>query len=296
MVTRHTKRYNTHMHDIPKDITLRNGLTMPRVGLGVWQAKGKEAEQAVRWALEAGYRLIDTASAYQNEEEVGKGIRESGIPRKDIFLTTKVWNDDQGYDTTLAAIDLSLQKLGTDYVDLYLIHWPFTGVPWPFTDEAAINDPAHNKRAETWEAMEAILASGKAKSIGVSNYLITHLEEMKTYAKTQPAVNQIELHPFWYRKELMDYCHAHDIVVEGYSPLSRAKKLMDPRVTTIAATYGKSNAQILLRWSLQHGNVVIPKSVHEERIAENIDIFDFQLSPEDMAALDALDENRSAIF
>ncbi len=284
------------MPDIPKDITLRNGLTMPRVGLGVWQARGKEAVQAVRWALEAGYRLIDTASIYENEEEVGRGILESGVPRGEIFLTTKVWNDDQGYDTTLAAMDLSLKKIGTDYVDLYLIHWPFTGVPWPYTDEAAMNDPAHDKRAETWKAMEAILASGKAKSIGVSNYLIHHLEEMKTYAKTQPAVNQIEFHPFWYRKELMEYCHAHDIVVEGYSPLSRAMKLMDPRVTVIAKKYGKSNAQILLRWSLQHGNVVIPKSVHKDRIAENIDIFDFEITTEDMATLDALNEGRSAIF
>ena len=284
------------MPDIPENIALRNGLTMPRIGLGVWQAKGKECEEAVQWALETGYRLLDTAAIYENEEEVGRAMRGSGIPREEIFLTTKVWNDDQGYDTTLAAMDRSLKKLGTEYVDLYLIHWPFTGVPWPYTDEEAMNDPANDRRAETWKAMEAILASGKAKTIGVSNYRIHHLEEMKTYATVQPAVNQIELHPFWIRKELMDYCHAHDIVVEGYSPLSRAKKLMDPRVTAMAKKYGKSNAQILLRWGLQHGNVVIPKSVHKDRIAENIDIFGFQLRAEDMAAVDALDENRSALF
>jgi diketogulonate reductase-like aldo/keto reductase len=269
---------------------------MPRVGLGVWEAYGNEATQAVKWALGAGYRLIDTAMIYENEEEVGTAIRESSVPRAEIFLTTKVWNDDQGYASTLAAMDRSLKALKTDYVDLYLVHWPFTGVPWPYTDEAVMEHPSHNKRAETWKAMEEILASGKARSIGVSNYKIHHLEEMKTYAKTQPAVNQIELHPFWFRKDLMDYCHANKIVVEGYAPLSRAKKLMDPRVTAIAMKQGKSNAQILLRWGLQHGNVVIPKSVHKERILENIDVFGFHLSNEDMAALDALNENESVIM
>ncbi len=280
-----------------QSISLNNGNPIPSLGLGVWKmAEGHETETAVLQALSAGYRLIDTAAIYENEEEVGKAIRESGIPREEIFLTTKLWNDDQGYASGLAAMDLSLQKLGTDYVDLYLIHWPFTGVEWPFTNEKKMNDPRCNKREESWRAMEAILASGKARSIGVSNYLIHHLEEMKAYAKIQPAVNQVEFHPFWFRKELMHYCQAHSIVVESYSPLSRGKKLQNPRITAIARQYGKSNAQVLLRWGLQHGNVVIPKSVHRERIAENIDIFDFSLSAADMAALDSLNENRSVIF
>lgn len=284
------------MADIPKDIALRNGLEMPRVGLGVWKARGKEAAQAVRWALETGYRLIDTAAIYENEEEVGKAIRESSVPREEIFLTTKLWNDDQGYAPAFAAMDLSLKKLGMEYVDLYLVHWPFTGVSWPYTDEKAMNDPAHDKREETWKAMEEILASGKTRSIGVSNYRINHLEEMKTYARTQPAVNQIEFHPFWFRKDLMEYCHANAIVVEDYSPLARATKLSNKTITAIAAKHGKSNPQVLLRWGLQHGNVVIPKSVHKERIAENFAIFDFHLSDADMAALDGLDEGRSILF
>lgn len=282
---------------LSKTIALNNGLPMPAVGLGVWKARGKEAVHAVRWALEAGYRLIDTAAIYENEEEVGKAIHESGIPRKDIFVTTKVWNDDQGYETTLAAVDRSLQKLGMDYVDLYLVHWPFDGgVSWPYTNEEEMDDPVHDKREVTWKAMEEILASGKAKSIGVSNYRIHHLKEMKTYTKTLPTVNQIELHPFWFRKDLMEYCQKHSIVVENYSPLSRAKKLNHPTVSAIAKKHDKSNAQVLLRWGIQHGCVVIPKSVHHDRIAENIDIFDFVLRAEDMAVLDGLHENESVIF
>jgi diketogulonate reductase-like aldo/keto reductase len=270
-------------------LTLRNGLSMPTVGLGVWQATGDEAENAVTMALEAGYRLIDTAAVYGNETEVGNAIRRSGVAREEIFLTTKLWNEDQGYETTLAGFERSLERLGLEYVDLYLVHWPFS-------DFATRLDPSAHKRSETWKAMEEILASGKAKSIGVSNYTIEHLEEMQTYAQTLPAVNQIEFHPFWFRKELMDCCHAHDIVVEDYSPLSRGTKLQDERITAIAKKHGKSNAQIVLRWALQHGNVVIPKSVHRERIAENIDLFGFSLDAHDMASLDGLNENFSIIF
>lgn len=260
---------------------------MPRIGLGVWKAAGQEATDAVTFALEAGYRLIDTAAIYGNETEVGQAIKESVVPRSEIFLTTKVWNDDQGYETTLQAMDASLQKLQTDYVDLYLVHWPYFNRD---REEGSLE-----KRRDTWKAMEEIVASGKAKAIGVSNYLVEHLEEMKTYATVFPAVNQIEVHPFWYRKELLDYCQSRDIVVENYSPLSRGMKLMDPRITAIAKQHGKSNAQILLRWGLQHDCVVIPKSVHQERIEENIAVFDFALSNEDMAALDALNENWSVI-
>lgn len=269
---------------------------MPRVGLGVWKARGREAVQAVTWALQAGYRLIDTAAVYENEEEVGKAIRESDVPREQIFLTTKLWNDDQGYDTALRAMDVSLQKLGTDYVDLYLVHWPFTGVRWPYTNQAKMDDPRHDKRAETWKAMEEILASGKAHSIGVSNYLIKHLEEMDAYARVEPVVNQIEFHPFWYRNELHEYCQAKGIVVESYSPLSRAKKLFDPHITAIAEKHNRTNAQVLLRWGLQHGNVVIPKSTHQERIIENMAVFDFALTTDDMAVLDRLDEGKSLIM
>jgi diketogulonate reductase-like aldo/keto reductase len=275
--------------ELTQPITLRDGHAMPRVGLGMWKVgNDDEAIDAVVCALGAGYGLIDTASVYGNEEATGKGMKESGVPRSDIFLTTKVWNEDQGYETTLAAIDASLARLATDYVDLYLIHWPFLDFSHP--------DAAENKRAETWKAMERILALGKAKSIGVSNYTIDHLEEMKTYAHTMPSVNQIEFHPFWFRKDLMEYCHAREIAVEAYSPLSRAKKLSDARITAIAEKYHKSNAQILLRWNLQHGNVVIPKSTHKERIQENIALFDFSLTDEDMRAIDMLDEGKSVLF
>lgn len=264
---------------------LNNGLDIPNIGLGLWKAKGSEAVQAVRWALESGYRLIDTAMIYENEEETGTAIAESGVDRGEIFLTTKLWNADQGYASGLKAIDRSLKLLKTDYVDLYLVHWPFVDFL-----------QGENRRAESWKAMEEILASGKARAIGVSNYGIDELEEMKTYAHTQPAVNQIEFHPFWFRKELMDYCHNHDIVVENYSPLSRGKWLADETISSIAKSHGKTNAQVLLRWGVQHGNVVIPKSTHKERIAENFAIFDFTLSPADMEKLDALNRNESIAF
>ena len=273
----------------PKTLTLNDGHSIPTVGLGVWQAKGNEAIDAVRFALDAGYRLIDTAAAYGNEAEVGEAIRTSGIPRTDIFLTTKLWNADQGYETTLAAIDRSLATLDMDYVDLYLIHWPHTEFRNPY-------DEGDNKREETWKAMEEIRKAGKARSIGVSNYTADQLEEMKSYATVPPAVNQIEFHPFWFRKDLMDYCHSQKIVVEDYSPLSRGKWLQDQRIGAIADAHGKSNAQILLRWGLQHGNVVIPKSVHKERIEENIALFDFTLSDDDMRTLDGLNENESLLF
>ncbi len=251
----------------------------------MWKARGDEAVQAVQWALESGYRHIDTAAIYLNEEEVGTGIRKSGIPREEIFVTTKVWNADQGFESTLTAIDFSLIKLQVEYVDLYLIHWPFTNML-----------DGENKREETWRAMEKILATGKARAIGVSNYEIEHLEEMKQYAHTPPAVNQVEFHPFWFRKELMEYCHKQNIQVENYSPLSRGKFLMHEHITAIAQAHGKTNAQVLLRWGIQHGNIVLPKSVHKERIEENISIFDFALSEEEMTVLDGWGEQESIVF
>ena len=229
--------------------------------------------------------MIDTAKIYENEAEVGEGIRTSGIPREEIFVTTKLWNTDQGYERAFKAFDASLQRLGLEYVDLYLIHWPFNQ-----------RMSGENFRAATWKAMEEILASGRARSIGVCNYRIEHLAEMKSYAKVMPAVNQFELHPFWFRKDLMDYCHQNKIAVEAYSPLARGKHLNDERITVIAERHNKTNAQVLLRWSLQHGNIVIPKSVRKERIAENFAVYDFELTAEDMAALDALNMNDSALF
>lgn len=257
-------------------LKLNNGINIPILGLGVWQAaEGEEVEDAVRIALAAGYRLIDTAKIYGNEMGVGTAIKAASVAREDLFVTTKLWNEDQGYDSALQAIDTSLTELQLSYVDLYLVHWP--------NSDRAV-------REETWRAMEAIFNSGKAKAIGVSNYTVAHLQEMDNYATIPPSVNQVEMHPFVYDESLLAACTERNIVPEAYSPLSRGERLMDSRITEVAATYGKTNAQILIRWGLQHNMVVIPKSVREERILENMDVFDFNLSAEDMATLDGLAE------
>jgi diketogulonate reductase-like aldo/keto reductase len=263
---------------INKTIKLNNGKQMPVIGLGLW--KTIETEQVILWAFEAGYRLIDTATIYGNEKETGNAVRKSGIARSEIFITTKVWNDEQGYKPTLAAIDKSLSRLNMDYIDLYLVHWP---------------NASKRTRQETWVAMEEIYRAGKAKAIGVSNYSTGQLEEMKTYAKVMPVVNQIELHPFWSRVELMDYCHNHNIAVEGYCPLARARKLQDERLMAIAKKHNKTSAQIALKWALQHGNIVIPKTSRKERLMENISLFDFELDKGDMMKIDALNENYSIV-
>lgn len=259
--------------DLTSTVTLNNGVKMPWLGLGVWQsAPGRETEQAVRWALEIGYRAVDTAALYQNEADVGKAVRASGLPRESFFITTKVWNADQGYQATLKAFDVSRRTLGLDVVDLYLVHWPIRG---KFTD--------------TWKALEKLYADGKVRAIGVSNFLVHHLEELLPASSVTPAVNQVEFHPLLVQKELLDYDSAHGIRHEAWAPLTRGRIFSDPAVLALARSYGKSPAQIILRWDIQLGVVTIPKSVHRARILENSAIFDFELSKADVGKLTALD-------
>jgi diketogulonate reductase-like aldo/keto reductase len=260
-----------------KDCTLlNNGVEMPWLGFGVFKmSEGQEVEQAIKCALETGYRSIDTAAAYRNENGVGKAIRESGIPRDQIFLTTKLWNRDQRAKRTMPAFEESLERLGTEYVDLYLVHWPVKGL-----------------YQETWQVMQEIYQSGRAKAIGVSNFQIHHLEDILRDDQVVPTVNQIEFHPFLVQPELVEFCHSHKIRVEAWSPLMQGQIVTVPTVQEIAAKYHKTPAQIALRWDLQHKVVTIPKSSNPGRIAENAQLFDFELSPADMAALDALDEGK----
>ncbi len=253
-------------------LKLNNGVTIPSLGIGTWKlADGAEAFNAVKWALELGYRHIDTAAIYGNEKSVGKAIAASGVKREDIFVTTKLWNDDQ--QSARRAFDSSLKRLGLDYVDLYLIHWP-----QPQTHFGA------------WKELEKIYADGKCRAIGVSNFSIQHLQELLPECGVAPAVNQVEFSPFLYQKELLEFCRGKRMVLEAYSPLTRGRRLDDGRVEAIAQKHAKSSAQVLLRWSLQHGNVVIPKSSHKERLAQNMAVFDFELPASEMAGLDGLDE------
>ena len=252
-------------------VRLNHGGEMPVFGLGVWDAPGKKCVEAVKHALRVGYRLIDTAKIYGNEREVGIAVRESGVPRENVFVTTKVWTSDQGYESTLRACDASLERLGMDYVDLYLIHWP-----------------GSKKRGDTWRALLELRERGKARAIGISNYYVPHIREVLEASEVVPAVDQIELTPFLHPREVAEFCRRRGIVVEAYSPLARGQRMKDPGLAAVAGKYEKTPAQIMLRWSLQHGYVVIPKSVRPERIEENADVFDFMLAPEDMEALDAL--------
>ncbi|PTL79277.1 aldo/keto reductase [Vitiosangium sp. GDMCC 1.1324] len=261
--------------NLQSTVKLNNGVEIPRLGLGVFRApRGEVTRQAVRAALAAGYRHIDTARIYGNERDVGAAVRESALPREDIFVTTKLWNEDQGYDSTLRACERSLKDLGLEYVDLYLVHWPVPG-----------------RRLESWRAMEKLLAEGKCRAIGVSNFLEHHLDQLLAHSQVVPAVNQVEQHPFLHQPSLLRYCASKGIAVEAYSPLTKGLRLGDPRVVEIARKYGKSPAQVLIRWCLEHDLVVIPKSVHEERIRENANVFDFSLSPEDLRRLDAMNED-----
>jgi len=257
-------------------VILNNGVEMPRLGFGVWQVPDRRARKAVATALEAGYRSIDTAAVYGNEKGTGKALAASGLPREELFVTTKLWNSDQGYDSALRALDTSLGKLGLDYVDLYLIHWP---------------QPARDAYPETWRAFERIAADGRARAIGVSNFQPAHLDRLIDGSGVVPAVNQIELHPRLPQAELREQHARHGIATEAWSPLGQGKGLLDnPLIARIAARHGRTPAQVVLRWHLQLGNVVIPKSVTPSRIRENIDVFDFELPAADMAELAGLDD------
>ncbi|MFC5856771.1 aldo/keto reductase [Streptomyces chlorus] len=259
-------------------ITLNNGVVMPQLGFGVWQVPDAEAETAVAAALEAGYRSIDTAAVYGNEEGTGRAVAASGVPREDLFVTTKLWNDDQGYDATLRGFDASLSKLGLDYVDLYLIHWP---------------TPAHDRYVDTYRAFEKLYAEGRVRAIGVSNFLPEYLERLLDETSVVPAVNQIELHPHLQQPAAREYHAERGIATEAWSPLGQGKGLLEvPAIVAIAQKHGRTPAQVVLRWHLQLGNVVIPKSVTPSRIKENIDVFGFSLDAEDLAAISALDEDR----
>ncbi len=262
---------------IDSRIKLNNGVDMPLFGLGVYlSSEGDECINAINWALDTGYRSIDTASFYNNETSVGKAVRESSIPREDIFVTTKLWNSDHGYDNTLRAFDKSIKLLGLDQVDLYLVHYPVQDI-----------------RKETWKAMERIAESGACRAIGVSNYLTNHLEELLASCNIPPTVNQIELSPYCFqsRMDTVALCRQNNIAVEAYSPLVRTKVFDDPKLVTIAERYSKTPAQILLRWALQENIIIIPKSSNQERIEQNADLFDFQLSTEDMDLLNSFDKN-----
>jgi diketogulonate reductase-like aldo/keto reductase len=255
-------------------LPLRSAGSIPQVGLGVWQSpRGDVTRSAVLAALRLGYRHVDTARIYGNEADVGGAVRDSGVPRGEVFVTTKLWNDDQGFDKALRAFDTSLSKLGLDYVDLYLIHWPVAG-----------------KRLDSWRALERIKADGRARHIGVSNYLVPHLEELLASATEPPSVDQIEIHPFLQQRETRAFCKKHDIVVEAYSPLTSGQRLDHAVLVDVAKRIERSPAQVLLRWATQHGLVVLPKSTHEKRIAENAALFDFTLDAAAMKQLDALEE------
>lgn len=260
---------------IGEKITLHNGVQMPQLGFGVFKVKnGEETVDSVKKAIEVGYRAIDTAAIYENEEGVGQAIRESGIAREDLFITSKVWNTEQGYDKTLQAFEDSLERLGLDYLDLYLIHWP-----------------GQDKYLDTWRALEKVYKDGKVKAIGVSNFHVHHLENLLANSEVKPVVNQIELHPLLTQTEIRDYCKKHDIKVEAWSPLGRGHLIDEPTINHIAKKHGKTSAQILIRWHLQHDLIVIPKSITPSRIEENAHVFDFSLSLNEMNQIDALNKN-----
>jgi methylglyoxal/glyoxal reductase len=261
--------------NLQSTLKLHNGVEIPYVGLGVYQMKDRsEAVDAIKTAIDLGYRSIDTASVYKNEESVGEAVRESGVSRKDLFITSKVWNKEQGFDPTLRAFEDSLKRLDMDYLDLYLVHWPVEG-----------------KYKETWKALERLYDEGIVKAIGVSNFHQHHLEDLMKGSNEKPVINQIELHPRLNQEPLRGYCHENEIAVEAWSPIARGNLLDEPTLNHIAGKYNKTAAQIILRWHLQNGAVIIPKSVSPTRIKENSEIFDFNLSLEDMTQINGLNMN-----
>jgi 2,5-diketo-D-gluconate reductase A len=253
---------------------------MPQVGLGVWQTPADITAEVVRTAIDTGYRLIDTAAAYRNEGGVGAGVRASGAARTDIFITTKLWNRDHGYDEALKAFDRSLERLGMDYVDLYLIHWPV---------------PTQDRYIDSWRALVRLQEEGRARSIGVSNFMVEHLRRIIGETGVIPAVNQIELHPRFQQTDQRAFHGGQGIVTQSWSPLGQGQLLKHPEIARIAARHGKTPAQAIIRWHIESSLAVIPKSVRPERIAENFEVFDFRLDDEDMAAIDALDETLGRI-
>jgi 2,5-diketo-D-gluconate reductase A len=260
------------------NVVLNNGIEIPQLGFGVWRVPSEETQEVVELALEAGYRHIDTAKLYGNEDGVGAAIRASGLDRDQVFVTSKVWNDDQGYDDTLRAFDVTMKELGFDVLDLYLIHWPV---------------PSKGLAADTWRAMEKLYHDGRIRAIGVSNFHAHHLEALMGTAEVRPTVNQVELHPYHQQRDVRDANDRLEVATEAWSPLAKGRELLeDPVVVEIATRHGRTPAQVVLRWHLQHGTIVIPKSVTPSRIKENIDVFDFELDPDEILAVNGL--NRDA--
>jgi 2,5-diketo-D-gluconate reductase A len=261
-------------------IRLKDGIEIPQIGFGVWQIENAAAPKAVQAAIEAGYRSIDTAAIYGNEEGIGAGIRAAGIPRKELYITTKLWNDRHGAKAAPKAFEESLKRLGLDYVDLYLIHWP---------------TPRANLYVETWRTLQDIQNSGRARSVGVSNFTVPHLERLLSETGIVPAINQIELHPRFQQAAQRAFHARHGIVTESWSPLGRGRVMKDPLIAGIAAGHGRTPAQVTLRWHIQSGLVAIPKSVTPSRIAENFDVFGFELTEDDMAKIATLDNSRGRV-